>query len=66
MGIIGKNDLIVADVLDGGLGLALVTRDKITFDQCKNKVAVEVAKEPHAIARVNRNGSAYITFFVFA
>lgn len=66
MGIIGKDDFVVADVFDGGFGLALVARDEVAFDQREDEIAIEVAEEPRAIARLNGSGMVYTTFLVFA
>lgn len=47
MGVVAEHDLVVADVLGGGLGLLLCARYIVLLDEEEDEVAAEVAQKPH-------------------
>ena len=66
MRVVDEHDLVVADVLGGGLGLLLCARHIVLLDEEEDEVAAEVADEPHRRSRMDRFEEADISFFVLA
>ena len=66
MGVVAEHDLVVADVLGGGLGLLLCARYIVLLDEEEDEVAAEVAQKPHRRARMKWKGETDISFLVFA
>ena len=66
MGVVAEHDLVVADVLGGGLGLLLCARYIVLLDEEEDEVAAEVAQKPYRRARMKGKGETDISFLVFA